>query len=370
MSRGTKYWTGVFVISAIVCFAVVGCKKQGGQTNQPSPTQGTASQPAPASAPTGEPIKLSYSVFFPPTHIQAVTATEWAQEVEKRTNGRVKITIYAGGTLTPAPQCYEGVVNGVSDIGMSCFAYTLGRFPLLEGLDLPLGYPNGTVATRIATEMVEKDTPEEVAGVPVLYLHAHGPGLLASKKPVRTLADMKGLKIRATGLSQKIVTALGGTPVAMPQGDTYEALSKGVVDATLCPIETLKGWKQGEVVSSVTDATAVGYTTAMFVVMNKGKWDKLPADIQKTITEINAEWVAKHGKAWDQADVDGRTFVTSLQPAREMITLSAEEQQQWKKAVEPVLAAYVEAAKAKGLPGEQFLKDVQDLVVKYSQTVQ
>jgi TRAP-type C4-dicarboxylate transport system substrate-binding protein len=355
MSRGAKSWTLAFVVSAVACFALVGCKKQGGPEDKPAP------------APTGEVIKLSYSIFFPPTHIQTVTATEWAKEVEKRTNGQVKITVYAGGTLTAPPQCYEGVVNGVSDIGMSCFAYTLGRFPLLEGLDLPLGYPNGAVATRIATEMVGKYKPEEVAGVHVLYVHAHGPGILASKKAVRTLADLKGLKIRATGLSQKIVIALGGTPVAMPQSDTYESLSKGVVDATLCPIETLKGWKQGEVISSVTDATAVGYTTAMFVVMNKAKWESLPAGIQKTITEVNAEWVSKHGQAWDQADVEGREFVKGLQPAREMISLSAEEQQQWKKAVEPVLAAYVEATKAKGLPGEQFLKDVQDSIVKYSQ---
>ena len=343
MSRSTKCWTLALFASAVVCFALVGCKKGAGAKT----------------------IELSYSIFFPSTHIQTVTATEWAQEVEKRTNGQVKITIYSGGVLTAAAQCYEGVVNGVSDLGMSCLAYTLGRFPLLEGLDLPLGYPNGSVATRVATEMVEKYKPAEMAGVHVLYIHAHGPGLLASKKPVRTLAEMKGLKVRATGLSQKIVTALGGTPVSMPQSETYEALSKGVVDATLCPIETLKGWKQGEVVSSVTDATAVGYTTAMFVVMNKGKWDSLPPEVQKTITEVSAEWVARHGKAWDQADVDGREFVKSLN--REMISLSAEEQQQWKKAVEPVLADYVAAAKAKGLPGEQFLKDVQDLVAKYSQ---
>ncbi|MEN6425939.1 MAG: TRAP transporter substrate-binding protein [Phycisphaerales bacterium] len=363
MSRSAKYWTGAFVVSAVACFALVGCKKQQGPEAKPSPSPGATTQPAPA--PTAKAIKLSYSIFFPPTHIQVATADAWAKEVQKRTNGQVEITIYAGGTLTAAAQCYEGVINGVSDIGMSCFAYTRGRFPLLEGLDLPLGYPSGMVATRIATEMVEKYKPEEVAGVHVLYIHAHGPGLLASKKPVRTLDDVKGLKVRATGLSEKIVTALGGTPVSMPQGDTYEALSKGVVDATLCPIETLKGWKQGEVISSVTDATAVGYTTAMFVVMNKGKWDKLPPDIQKTITEVSAEWVAKHGQAWDQADAEGREFVKGLN--REMISLSAEEQQQWKKAVEPVLVAYVEAAKAKGLPGEQFLKDVQDLIAKYSQ---
>jgi len=104
-------------------------------------------------------VELSYSVFFPPTHIQCKTAEAWADEIEKRTDGKVKITVYSAGTLTKAPQCYEGVVTGVSDIGMSCFAYTRGRFPLLEGLDLPLGYPNGLVATRVATEMVRKYQP-------------------------------------------------------------------------------------------------------------------------------------------------------------------------------------------------------------------
>ncbi len=353
MNRGAKSWTLAFVIGAIVCFALVGCKKQEG---------GTA---APDSAPA-KVIELSYSVFFPPAHIQAVTAETWAREVEKRTNGQVKITMYGGGTLTPAQQCYEGVVNGISDIGMSCFAYTQGRFPLLEGLDLPLGYPSGVVATRVATELTLKYQPKEVGDTHVLYIHAHGPGLLASKKPIRVLEDMKGLKVRSTGLSQKIVTALGGTPVAMSQGDTYEALSKNVVDATMCPIETLKGWKQGEVISSVTDATAVGYTTAMFVVMNKAKWGALPAGVQKTIAEVSAEWVAKHGQAWDQADAEGREFVNSLQPAREMITLSPEQQQRWKDAVKPVLDAYVTTTKEKGLPGDQFLKDAQDLIAKYS----
>ena len=203
MSRGddSGHWRWSWCVA---CLALVGCKKQG------RPSQTTA--PAAActrSAPAGKAIELSYSVFFPPTHIQAVTAEAWAREVEKRTNGQVKITIYAGGTLTPAPQCYEGVVNGISDIGMSCFAYTQGRFPLLEGLDLPLGYPNGAVATRVATELAQKYQPKELADTHVLYIHAHGPGLLASKKPVRTLEDMKGLKVRATGLSQKIVDSPG-----------------------------------------------------------------------------------------------------------------------------------------------------------------
>ena len=309
-------------------------------------------------------FELSYSVFFPPSHIQCQTAEAWAKEIEQRTQGRVKITVYPGGTLTKAPQCYEGVVNGISDIGMSCFAYTRGRFPLLEGVDLPMGYPSGLAASRIATAMAAKYAPQEIADTHVLYVHAHGPGILATKKPVRSLDDVKGLKVRATGLSSKIVGSLGGTPVGMSQPETYEALQKGVVEATLCPIETLKGWKQGEVIDYVTDTSVIGYTTAMFVTMNRDAWAKLPQDIQKVFTDVSREWVDKHGQAWEKADQEGKAFVQEL--GKEIISLPTDEQQRWKKAVEPVLAEYVEAAKAKGLPGEALLKDIQSMLAEYT----
>ncbi len=314
----------------------------------------------PAEAPPQKAIELSYSIFFPPSHIQCKTAEEWAREVEKRTGGRVRVTTYPGGSLSKAPQCYDGVVSGISDLGMSCFAYTLGRFPLLEGLDLPLGYPDGVAASRIATEMVRKYAPKEVDNVKVLYVHAHGPGILAARKPVRSLEDMKGLKVRATGLSAKIVERLGGTPVAMSQPETYEALQKGVVDATFCPVETLKGWKQGEVIDVVTDSSGIGYTTAMFVVMNKDKWNSLPKDVQEIIDQVSDEWVKRHGEAWNQADREGAEFVKQL--GHETLALPADELAKWKAAVAPILEDYVKATAEKGLPGSEFLKDLQEKI--------
>ncbi len=340
---------------AIGILLAVGCGKSQPAASAPSTAAPTAA--APAAAPAPKPIELSYSIFFPPSHIQCKTAEEWAREVEKRTGGRVRITTYPGGSLTKAPQCYDGVVNGVSDLGMSCFAYTPGRFPLLEGLDLPLGYPDGLAASRIATDMVRKYAPRETENVHVLYIHAHGPGILASRKPVRSLDDMRGLKVRATGLSAKIVEKLGGTPVAMSQPETYEALQKGVVDATFCPIETLKGWKQGEVIDSVTDSSGIGYTTAMFVIMNKDKWNSLPEDIRQTITRVSDEWVDKHGAAWNQADQEGAEFVKQL--GHNTIPLAPEELARWKAAVTPILDEYVKATADKGLPGGDFLKDLQ-----------
>ena len=335
-----KHFAAFVAIIAIITAA--GCSK-----DKPAETQ-------------QKPIELSYSIFFPASHLQAKTAEAWAREVESRSDGRVKITMFPGGTLTKAAQCYEGVVNGVSDIGMSVFAYTRGRFPLLEGLDLPLGYPDGVTATRLANEMVKKYEPEELSDVHVLYLHAHGPGILASTLPVRSVEDLTAMKIRGTGLSAKIVSSLGAVPISMSQGETYDALQKGVVEATFCPVETLKGWKQGEVIDYIVDTTAIGYTTAMFVVMNKAKWESLPDDIRTVLSEVSEEWIVKQGQAWDRSDAEGQEFVREL--GKSFIELPERQQRAFVAAVQPVLAEYVSSTEAKGLPGKEFLADLQALL--------
>jgi TRAP-type C4-dicarboxylate transport system substrate-binding protein len=216
----------------------------------------------------------------------------------------------------------------------------------------------------VANDFAKKMKPKELDDVKVLYLHAHGPGLLHTQKPVRTMADIKGMKIRSTGLSAKIVETLGGVSVAMPQGGTYEALQKGVVQGTLAPMETLKGWKQAQVVKYTTDCTNIGYTTAMFVVMNRKKWDSLPQDVQKVFDEVSQEWIAVAGKAWDNADVEGYKFSAEL--GNKVIKLSAAEQARWKAAVKPVAEGYIKSAESKGLPGKQAVAEVELLIKKYS----
>ena len=144
---------------------------------------------------TGPAIELTYANFFPPTHIQAQLAESWIKEVEERTEGQVKITYYPGGALLKGPGMYDGVVKGVADIGFSLFAYTAGRFPTMEALDLPMGYPSGRVATYVVNDFYKKYQPEEITGVKLLYVHAHGPGILHSKKPVKKMEDVKGLTV-------------------------------------------------------------------------------------------------------------------------------------------------------------------------------
>lgn len=308
-------------------------------------------------------IEMTYSTFFPAPHIQAVLATEWAKEVEKRTNGAVKVTVFPGGTLTPAPQVYDGVVKGISDIGMSVFSYTAGRFPLMEVIDMPLGYKNGAQATRLINAFYQKFQPKELGDTQVMFLMAHGPGIVnTAKKPVRKMEDLKGMKIRCTGTSAKIVTHLGGTPVAMPQTETYDALQKGVVEGVMSPIETAKGWRFAEVVKYHTMNYGSAYSLAFFVVMNKAKWNALPKDVQATIQKINEEYIEKTAQAWSNSDKEGLEYTKSK--GNEVITLSKQEDERWAKQVAPILDEYVKAMKAKGLPGDEALKFCQDWLKK------
>jgi TRAP-type transport system periplasmic protein len=299
-------------------------------------------------------IRLTYSSFFPPTHDQSKLAEAWSKEVEKRTGGKVRVDFYPGGTLTPAQECYGGVVQGISDIGFSVLGYTRGRFPVLATVDLPLGYTSGVSATKVANAVYQQFSPKELDDVQVMYFHAHGPGLLhTAKKPVATLDDLRGLKIRATGNSAQLITALGGTPVAMSMPDTYQAIQRGVVDGGIYPEETNKGWRMAEVVSYMTESYSVAYSTVFFVVMNKNRWNSLPPEVQKVITEINAEWVEKHGQVWDESDREGRGHF--LDRGGKIIPLAAEESERWRQRASAMIEEHVRDLDSRGLNGREIV---------------
>jgi TRAP-type C4-dicarboxylate transport system substrate-binding protein len=251
-------------------------------------------------------------------------------------------------------------VEGLSDLGFSVLAYTRGRFPVMSAVDLPLGYSSGSVATQVINRVYNQFHPKEFDDVKVMYLHAHGPGLIHTKgKAIHKLEDVKGLKFRAHGTSALVVQALGGTPVPKPMPECYEMLQKGVVDGAVYPFEADKGWKLGEVTNYAVAAFDAAYTTSFFVVMNKGKWESLPADVQKTIEAINQEWILKHGEAWDTSDVEGMHYF--LNQGGTIVGLDKKEMARWKAAVAPIVNDYVADAKTKGISNAQ---EIVDFIVK------
>lgn len=305
-------------------------------------------------------IKLKYSNFFPPSHKNSILSEQWGKEIEKRTNGRIKVTYFAGNTLTPPTQTYDSVVKGIADVGQSLMGYSPGRFPLTEVLALPLGYSSGVQATNLTNEFYKKFKPKEFDDSEVMYFHGHGPGLFHTKKVISSIDDIKGLRIKANAENAAIVTAVGGAPVSLPITETYDGLQKGLIDGVLLPIEPIKGWKFFEMIKTTVENYAMAYTAPIFVVMNKGKWNSLPKDVQDIITQVNQEWIGKQGKQWTELDAESKEFC--VQKGIKMAKASPEQEAETAKKMKPILAEYVKSMKAKGLPGDEALQFSQEYI--------
>ncbi len=294
-----------------------------------------------------EVIKLKAANYLPVTHKMSVLTAWFCDEVKKRTSGRVEITYYSGGTLLSPVKMYDGVVTGITDMGVSHIQYTRGRFSMMEVFDLPLGFPSGWVATQASNDFFDKYKPKEWNDVHVLYVNTSGPLILQTvSKPVKTLEDLKGLKIRATGQLSDIVKALGGVPIPLEMPDVYDALRRAVLDGITVDLSTLKYWKFAEVVKHVTADWRLGSGITFYFVMNKDKWNALPPDIQKIVSEVALETKEKQGALWNEMDLEG---VDSFKNAGgQMIPLSEAEASRWIKAVEPVIGNYKKNMVAKG----------------------
>lgn len=315
-------------------------------------------------------IKLKYSNYLPPTHPFTVLGGQFCEEIKKRTNGKVEITYFPGGILTTATKVYDGIIHGVSDIGLSHIGYTRGRFMVTETLDCPVGYASGYVATHVKDDFYNKFKPKEWNDVHVLHFFAPGPQIIATKtRPVQKLEDLKGLKIRGTGRIADTVKALGGTPVPVEMMDAYDGLQRGVVDGILDAMETWRGWKLGELVKHATlSQRGAGLVFTFYVIMAKDKWNALPDDIKKVITEVSAEWTEKYGITSNQIDIAGRDFFKDK--GGQIYTLSEEEIGRWQKAVQPVIEQHTKELEGKGVKRsdtDAYLKFISERVSYWTQ---
>lgn len=216
-------------------------------------------------------VTIKVANWFPIAHKQTPLLESWCKDLEKRAGGAVKVNYYPAGTLVPAAQTYDAVTKGISDVGNHVLGYTVGRFPLTEVLDLPHGYPNNTVPTKLANAFYNKFKPKEFNDVKLLWFHAQSPGLVHTKnKPVAKLEDLKGLKMRTYGSNAKLMGYLGGAPVAMPMTEVYDSLSRGVADGLMAPYEALEGFRIGEQINYCTESYGTSYTAVFAIIMNKG----------------------------------------------------------------------------------------------------
>ena len=320
---------------------------------------GFSCYPAPAQSQT---IELTFNHLVPPKHLRNIHVLEpWSKMIEERTKGKVKIKHFYSNTLAPVAESFDATAAGVCDMTEAYTFGNPGRFLLTEFLALPqMGFPTAESCAK-ALWHIYKTFPEvqaEYKGVKVLWLHTTpNMKMNTKKKPVKTLEDLKGMKIGVSGaLGVKVGKALGLSPVTIPTPDLYEAGDKGVIDGFVRPAELLISRKLGEVTKYVTDVD-LGHDL-FFIIMNQKKWDSLPPDVQKVFNDLSGDWAVDFtGKEWDKFEKAARTEVEAK--GIEFYTLPPQEAERWKKAVIPVQDEYAADLEAKKKPGKKVLEELR-----------
>jgi TRAP-type C4-dicarboxylate transport system substrate-binding protein len=309
------------------------------------------------------PIKLSYANFPPAPTFPCVQMERWKKEVEARTNGKVLINTFPGGTLLGAKNMMDGVIAGQADIGCLCMAYQPGRFMVTNATALPVGFPNATVASLTLWDLYNKYKPEGFAKVKVLTMFTCAPANIYAKVPVRNLHDLKGLQLRASGGVAEVLKALGATAVGMPQSATPEALQKGVVKGAASSLETLKDFKYAEMCKYVTMLNGPVYPFA--VVMNMDKWNSLPKDVQEVFDGMTVQQCVWTGLYMD-SHVNESIAWSKKNYNIEITVLPKEEKAKWDKLLEPITGKWIKGAEAKGLPAKGIVADIKAFGAMYA----
>jgi TRAP-type C4-dicarboxylate transport system substrate-binding protein len=292
-------------------------------------------------------IKLKFANYFPPTHMNSVMMGMYCEELNKKLAGKVQVTQYTGGTFLGPDKMAAVVLTGIADIGLSNLSYTRDRFPVMEIIELPLGFPSAWIAGHVASDFYEKFKPKDFDAYHVLMLGASPVNVIQTlSKPVRTLKDLKGLRLRGTGRLGDTVKALGAVPVPISTPDLYDSLKRSVIEGALVPMETLKGFKTGELLKYTTASWKIGSAYCFYVLMNKTKWNSLPPDVKKVFTKFSREFAERWYMEWNNIDIAGRDYF--LKQGGRIVPLADAEAAKWIKAVQPVINDYKRDLLSKG----------------------
>jgi TRAP-type C4-dicarboxylate transport system substrate-binding protein len=315
-------------------------------------------------------VTLKLAHFLPPVApAHAKLLKPWSEQVEQASDGRISIRIYPSMQLGGTPgQLFDQVRDGVADIVWTLPGATPGRFPTTEVMELPfIVSERGIVNARAAQALADAHIKQEVKDIKLLSYWAHDAGHIHATKQVKTMEDLKGLKLRnPTRLAGEALKALGATSVGMPVPQVPESLAQKVIDGAVVPWEVVPAIKVHELVKYHTEITGSPalYAASFFLAMNKAKYDGLPAELKAVIDKNSGMAFAElAGNMWDTEAVRIRKLVADR--GNTITRLDAAEKARWIKATEPVYAAWIEQVKGKGLDGAKLVAEAKALVARF-----
>jgi len=348
-----RLYTGLLLV-LILGVLVAGCAQQ-------SPT-GTSEKP----------IELKLATFQPPpTFFVKDLYGPWAKEIEERSQGRIKITIWPGGSLGKVEDQYALVLSRQADISVVDLGTIPGVFPLSEAISLPLLFNSTEAANGTWWELTEKyllDT--EFSKVHVLYHSCVAPmQIITSDKQISTLQDFQGVKIGCPTESAVLAFGkLGAVPVYMPITDLYTGIERGLLDGASVPWEAMFAFRFNEITKYRTQADLFTPTISLF--MNADTWKSLPPDLQQLFNEtggLQGSIIA--GRKFDEVSIkleeDLRDY--DKQKGNPDIYIPPDaERTKWSNAVTPLYEEWITQKESEGLPARSFFNDLKEIAAKYN----
>ena len=316
-----------------------------------------------------KPIELSLALVVAPTHTRWTgSIAPWVKMAEERTGGKIKIVPYFAETLAKGAETYNAVSQGLADMGEVSTSHAPGQFRLTDFFSLPgLEITDSVMASRLHWDLIQKvpEFAKQYADTKVLTAYSHGGGsnLLMSKEPIRTLEDLKGKKINVYGgpIGVGTAKALGFTPIHMNIPDVYLSVEKGVLDGVISSVSLITSRKFGEIMKHYTSGPTFG-GAPFVIVMNHGKWNKLPADVKKVFEEIGGMSGAElFGKGMVKDEEEGRADGAKKYGC-EFYRLPPDELARWVKPLGTVQEDWIQDMEKRGLAAQKVMAEYRRFV--------
>ncbi len=315
-------------------------------------------------------VTLKLHHFLPPvSNVHQKLWLPWVKKLDTESGGRLKVDIYPSMQLGGAPpQLFDQARDGVVDIIWTVLGNTPGRFPAVEVFELPFVAAKRGIANAPAVqEFVETIGKDEFKEVHPICVWAHDHGLVHTNKLVRTMDDLKGLKLRSpTRLAGEALKSLGANGIPLPIPQLPESLAQRVLDGCVIPWEVVPAVKVQELLKFHAEipGSPTLYTTNFVLAMNKAKYESLPADLKKVLDANSGHALARAaGLMWDEQAIVVEDMVRKR--GNTITQISAEEAARWRKATEPVIETWIKQVKERGVDGGKLIETARALIAKY-----
>jgi TRAP-type C4-dicarboxylate transport system substrate-binding protein len=313
----------------------------------------------------GGDTSLRYAFFAPIESFPGVQMEEWAKRLNEQTDTEVSVDMFAGGTLLGSGDIFDGVSEGVVDVGMDSPAYDVNRFPLSSVVTLPLGFQCSQSASMTILDLLQEYDPKEFEGYEIVTAFTTEPAYIQSKQPVTSMADLAGLELRTSGALTSAMESLGASPVGMPMPDVAQSLQTGVINGYVSSREVLKDFALANQVGYITDYS-FGVSNTFVAAMDQERFDRLPEDVRRAIEDLRPKMTEFASSYHDEENVGGAVEWANSEKGVETVQLADAEKQKWDSRTESVVNDWLKRAAGNGFDPQEVLNRAQELADKYA----